>query len=144
MDRKIIMELQSEKYCRHASLAKKLQISQSTVSRRIKRLLKEKIIRMIGVPDINAMGYHAIAMIAIDVEIKKIEEICQELAKYPEVHTIAMTFGRFDILVSVYFTTMDTLVEFIKKELSHIEGILNIETFYIAEMKKLTFGWLPR
>jgi len=142
IDRKLIYELQSQKRLRYSAVAKKLQISRSTISRRINRMLRENIIRMIGVPNITAIGYKGIALIAINMEVNKIENACKKLEIYDAVHLVAVAFGRYDILISVYFPSIDLLTEFIKKELSNIEGIIKVETFYIAELRKLTFGWL--
>jgi len=143
IDRKLIYELQSQKRLKYAALAKKLTISRSTISRRINRMLRENIIRMIGVPNITAIGYTGIALIAINMELSKVEYACEKLAKYDAVNFVAVAFGRYDILISISLPSVDLLTEFIKKELSTIQGIIKIETFYIADLKKITFGWLP-
>jgi len=142
LDRKLILELQKGKYSRYASLAKKLQVSQSTVSRRINRLLKEKLVRIVALPNIRALGYEADAFVAINVDISKIDDICEKLSAHPNVYTVAVVFGRWDIIISVLFYSLDLLTEFIKIDLSHIEGIQKMETLYVAEVKKLTFGWV--
>lgn len=141
LDRKLILELQKGRYSRYASLAKKLQVSQSTVSRRISRLVKERIVRIVALPNIRALGYEADAFIAMNVDVSKIEDICEKLGTHPNVYTVSVVFGRWDIVISVLFYSLDLLTEFIKKDLSHIEGIRRIETLYVAEIKKLTFGW---
>lgn len=142
LDRKLILELQKGRYSRYASLAKELQVSQSTVSRRINRLMKEKLVRIVALPNIRALGYEADAFICMNVDVSKIEDICEKLGTYPNVYTVSVVFGRWDIVISVLFYSLDLLTEFIKKDLSHIEGIRRIETLYVAEIKKLTFGWV--
>ena len=142
LDRKLILELQKGRYSRYASLAKKLRVSQSTVSRRINRLMKEKLVRIVALPNIRALGYEADAFIAMNVDVSKIEDICDKLSTHPNVYTVSVVFGRWDIVISVLFYSLDLLTEFIKKDLSHIEGIRRIETLYVAEIKKLTFGWV--
>ena len=142
IDRKLILELQKGENSRYASIAKKLRVSQSTVSRRINRLLKEKIVRIVALPNIRKLGYNASAFIVMNVDISKIEDICEKLSVHPDVYTVSVVFGRWDIVISVLFYSLDSLTEFIKTDLSHIEGIQRIETLYIAEIKKLTFGWL--
>jgi len=142
LDRKLISELQKNRYSRYSKVAEELGISRSTVSRRINRLIKEKIIRIIGVPDIRILGENASAFIALKVEVKRIDDICQELSVFPSVFTITQVYGRWDILLSVLFPTVAELREFIKKELANITGINQIETLFVAETKKLTFGWV--
>lgn len=141
LDRKLILELQKGRYSRYASLARKMQVSQSTVSRRINRLVKERIVRIVALPNIRALGYEGDALIAMNVDLGKIDDICEKLGTNPHVYTVSVVFGRWDIVISVLFQSVDLLTEFIKKELSHLEGVRTIETLYVAEIKKLTFGW---
>ena len=143
LDRKIILALQKNTHSRYATIAKILQISQSTVSRRINRLLKEEIVRIVALPDLGSLGYDASAFIALNVDIRKLDDICEQLKTHVNVYTVSVLFGRWDIVISVFFYSKDLLSEFIRKELSQIEGILKIETLYVVETKKLTFGWLP-
>jgi Lrp/AsnC family transcriptional regulator for asnA, asnC and gidA len=142
IDRKLILELQKGRHSRYANLSKKLQVSQSTISRRINRLLKEKIIRIVALPNIRALGYKASAFINLNVDISKIDDICEKLTVHPDVYTVSVVFGRWDIIIVVLFYSLDSLTEFIKTDLSQIEGIRRIETLYVAEIRKLTFGWI--
>lgn len=104
--------------------------------------MKEKLVRIVALPNIRALGYEADAFIAMNVDVSKIEDICDKLGSHPNVYTVSVVFGRWDIVISVLFYSLDLLTEFIKKDLSHIEGIRRIETLYVAEIKKLTFGWV--
>ena len=103
--------------------------------------MKEKLVRIVALPNIRALGYEADALICMNVDINKIEDICEKLGTNPNVYTVSVVFGRWDIVISVLFYSLDLLTEFIKKDLSHIEGVRRIETLYVAEIRKLTFGW---
>ena len=45
-------------------------------------------------------------------------------------------FGRYDAFILVHFSSQELLNSFIKITLSQIDGVRQIETFYIAEMYK--------
>lgn len=142
VDQNLIKELQKDGRRSCTSLAKLLGISVSSVSRRIARLLSEDAIRITVITDPKKLGYGSMAIIALDTDMNKIDAVCQRLIEYPNVGLIAISFGRFDVLISVRFPTSDEMVHFVKNELSLIEGVQQAETFYVAELKQHGFGML--
>jgi Lrp/AsnC family transcriptional regulator for asnA, asnC and gidA len=142
-DRKIILELQNNGRASYASLASKLQISVSTVRRRLKRLIKNEIVKITAIPEPSKVGYPAGAFIAMDVDVLKIDDVCAKLAAYPNVHFTAVVFGRYDVVISVVFPSFETVIQFIKEEIARIDGVKQVESFILAELKKRTFSWFP-
>jgi len=142
IDRRLIIELQKDGRYSCVTLAKKLGIGTSSVSRRIRRLQKEKIIRVIAVPNPEKLGLVATAIVAMDIDIDKIDDVCSKLTAYENILNVAIAFGRYNVLIEAYHQSTEALLNFLKNELSQIDGIRNIETFYIAELKKRTYGLL--
>jgi Lrp/AsnC family transcriptional regulator for asnA, asnC and gidA len=142
IDRKLILELQDDGRRSAGNLAKKTGISVSSVSRRIKRLLKDDVIKITAVPSPLKVGYNALAIIALNVHMEKLNHVCDKLVQHKNLYFIGISLGRYDILISGYFSSSEALVRFIQDDLSQIEGVKDTETFYIAELKKRTFGWL--
>lgn len=136
IDRKLILELQKDGRCSYSVLARRLRISVSTVSRRIERLLRDNIIVITAVPDPASVGYLAFAMIALDVELEKMDDVCAKLVAHQSVYFTGVSLGRFDILTCVHFPSSEMLFDFVKNELSRIDGVRQVETFYIIESKK--------
>ena len=144
IDRKLILELQNNGLYSSATLAQKLGISISTVSRRFRRLLEEDLIKVTAVPNPKKLGYDTLAIIALNVEMTGIDDVCKILVAHPAIHFVGLSLGRFDVLIVTHFRSSEELVEFIKNRLSRIDDVQRIETFYIAELKKRTFGWLAK
>ena len=144
IDRQLILELQDNGIYGSATLAKKMGISISTVSRRVRRLLREDIIKITAVPNPKKLGYDTLAVIALGIEMNKIDDACDILVAHPAVHFVGISLGRFDVIIVTHFPSSETLVDFLKNEISRIEGVQRIETSYIAELRKRTFGWLPK
>ena len=136
IDRKLILELQKDGRCSYSVLARRLRTSVSTVSRRIERLLRDNIIVITAVPDPASVGYLAFAMIALDVELERTDDVCAVLAAHPSVYFTGLALGRFDILTCVHFPSSEMLFDFVKNELPRIDGVRQVETFYIVESKK--------
>lgn len=142
IDRKLIVELQKDGRASSVNLSKKLGISIASASRRIKRLVRDNIITITAMPEPSKVGLSAMAIIALDVTMNQIDNVCEKLINNKSVHFTALTFGRFDIIVNVYAASPEMLVNLIKNEIATIDGVRHVETFYIAELKKQTFAWL--
>lgn len=135
-DRKIIVELQKDGRMSYTELAAKLGISISTAAKRTEALLKSKIVDIRVIPNPFVLGLTANAMIALQVEPAKTEYVNDQLMDIPNISSMMNVFGRYDILLNLYYPNWDKLHTFIDQQLSVIEGILKIETFYIKEFKK--------
>ena len=133
---KLIEELRDNGRAPYEKLAEKLGVSTATISRRIDRLLKEKVIRFTTVADTKKIGYTARGLIALHVDFNKIEDVCNRLVGNPNIQLILTTFGRYDLFIMVHFKDEDTLTSFIKTELSNVIGINKVEIFYISELYK--------
>ncbi len=140
-DRKLIAELERDGRQSYADLAQKVGINVSTVSKRITQMQREDIIKIKAVSNPSKIGYKANAFVTMDVNIKKIDDVCHKLANNSNIYLIATLFGWFDVLIGVHFPSAEMLTKFIKEELANIEGIINIETLYQAEIKKRYYGW---
>jgi Lrp/AsnC family transcriptional regulator for asnA, asnC and gidA len=136
IDYRIILELQEDGCIGNAELARRLGISVPSVAKRVDHLLKTDVIAIRAVPNPFKMGHKAKALIALDVNLEKMDDICAKLAEIVYVDLIHTAFGRFDVLMMVNYPTWELLFKFIGEELSRMEGILEVETFFIAEVKK--------
>jgi len=142
IDQKIVIELQNNARCSYTQLSKKFGISVASISRRVNKLINNKEIEITAVPNAGVVGYKAIAVIALDVKPDKIDDVCNKLMENPAVQFVAVTLGRFDVIIHVYFSSSEVLSAYVTNELYIIEGIEQIETFFVADLKKRTFGWL--
>lgn len=135
-DQQLVLALQRDGRTSFAELASQLSITPLTVARRVRYLLESGLISIRAVPNPTKMGLVANALIAIRVDRSKIDQICKSLVDNFYVNLVQTVFGRFDILIIVYFPTWEMLHRFINKELSLMDGVVQIETHYVREMKK--------
>ena len=133
--REIIYELLKDGRSSNAAIAKKLGISVLTVAKKINAMTKDKVISIQAVPNPVKMGNYASALIGINIDIKRMESIRAELKKVPGIHIMVSTFGRFDLLLLVFFPNWRLLENFSKIELRRIDGVNSVCTFIISEMK---------
>jgi Lrp/AsnC family transcriptional regulator for asnA, asnC and gidA len=140
IDRQIIAELEQNGLLSYLDLAKKVQVSLSTISRRVNDLLKQEVIRIIAVPNPSRLGYPANANLALSIAPGKIDYVCQQLDKLPEVYMILTLMNGFDVLASAHLPTPELLYGFITNTVARIKGVTRIETFVRAEIKKALYA----
>ena len=136
LDLMIIRELQSDPQQPQADIAKKLGAGETTVRRRLKRLLDERIIRIVAVADPRALGYNVRAMIGIKVQPGTIDAVADKLASYANVHYALMTTGPYDLVAWAVFRDTDELSGFIRRELGGIDGLASYESMLTLKVVK--------
>ena len=136
LDEKLLQILGKDARLSSEALAKKLNVSPATVRRRVRQLLRQDVLRIVGVGDPQKIGFPLAAIIAIDAAHEKLETVLEELASRPEVKWVSTTTGRFDILALVRFRSTDDLADFMQKTLAQMEGIRDSETFVCLRVAK--------
>jgi len=136
VDKQIIEILRNDAKLSSKELAKQLNISSSTVRRRVKNLIDSGTLRIVAIPDPVKVGFPLTAVLAFDVSIEKIELAVQMLVTRPEVSWVSTTAGRFDIIALARFRSTDELSQFLQKDLLRMEGLKNTETFLCLHMEK--------
>ena len=82
------------------------------------------------------VGLPLAAVIAIDATHEKLDSLVQKLSSRPEVKWASTITGRFDIMILGRFRSTDDLSDFMRKMLSHMEGVRDSETFICLHVKK--------
>lgn len=135
-DRQIILALQNNGRTSYAQMARHLGVSPATVAKRVASLGQEGVITIRALPNPMKLGYTANALLALNVDLTKINDVCKRLADNFNVNLIHTSFGRFDLFAFVYFPSWEKLHEFISLELSKVDGVRKIEAFFVDEIKK--------
>lgn len=86
------------------------------------------------------MGYNAVAFIAMDVPLNRLDAVTEQLSARPEVQFVSTTTGRYDIFIWAMFKSAGDLHNFLRNDLAKIEGIAQTETFINLEIKKCLLG----
>ena len=118
------------------TLAKQLKLSGATVRRRLRKLIRSGLLHIVGVTDPTSFGFSVAAVIALSVVYGQAESVIETLAKRPEISWISNTTGRFDIVALAWFRSTECLSDFMMKELAHLEGVKDSETFLCLNVKK--------
>lgn len=141
-DRAIILELQKDARQSDAQIARTLDMSENTVRKRISRLISEGVFRLSAATNPWKVGYAVEARISIRVDLSKIGRIMEQLAAMPRISFLAVTTGRYNILISVTFRSPEELFKFLTVDLSGVPGIFRADTSLILETRKRQFDIL--
>lgn len=141
IDRKLIEALVKDGRVHVDELARKLGSNVSTVSRRISHLLQEEIIKICAVPNPAKLGYTSNATMVLEVEAGRVNDICRDLDKVPELHTIMTMIKGNGVIVGIHEWNNERLYQLIEEKILCIKGVKRSETFIRAEIKKRYYGW---
>ena len=136
LDTQLIDLLMQNAYVSSAALAKQLNVSSSTVRRRVKSLLEQGIIRIIAVPDPSKVGLPVVAFISLEVSHDKINSVLKALSKFPHVAWVGATSGRFNVRSVWWLNSTEELYRFMESEIGKIDGIMRSETSICLQIEK--------
>ena len=140
LDRKITSILQQDGRASNASIARKLNVSEGTIRRRLKRLIKEKAIQILALPEPAKLGLGTEALVALQVDPGQLEEVAESLAGVTETVYVSANTGAFDIFTWVALPSQEALHGFLLNTVGTIPGVKRSETFVNLSVKKRSFS----
>jgi Lrp/AsnC family transcriptional regulator for asnA, asnC and gidA len=143
LDQLILQTLQADGRAPFSAIARQAGVSATTVRLRYQNLVRQGILRTVGIADPYAMGFQAPALIAIAVEPGAVEQVAQQIGELPEVSYLVMTLGAWDLMVEVFCRDLVHLSELILQHIHRIPGVRTTEALMIARSYKLSYRWSP-
>ena len=140
LDRQIIDVLQDDGRATNAGIARCTGVSEGTVRRRLKRLVDEKYINVVALLDPPKVGYNSEALIGIQVQPDKIDQVAHKLTVLDEMSWVSVTTGAFDIFAWATLDSPEALGNFLRTKVGTILGVQRTETFVNLSVKKRGLG----
>ena len=129
-----IISILKESYVPNNTIARRLGISEGTVRTRLKRLKEAGILQIRALINPDVLENQQLVIVAIRVaESKLLERKAEELSRLPNVLSVSIASGRYDLITEVLLDSNRGLVRFLTEELSSIEGILASESFIMLK-----------
>jgi len=95
MDQQLIRLLTDNARQTSEALAKQLGVNPSTIRRRLQTLVKNKVIRIVALPQPDKIGFAFRAVVAFDVAHEKLDSVIEQLRLRPEVQWLSVTYTAF-------------------------------------------------
>jgi Lrp/AsnC family transcriptional regulator for asnA, asnC and gidA len=141
VDRRIVAALQRDGRRPFTSIGRELGISEAAVRQRVARLQAAGIMQVVAVADPMALGYQAMAMVAIEVDGRARKQVAEAVGRLPEVSYLVLTAGSFDMLAEVVCEDNDHLLRLLSEDLAAVEGVRRTETFMYLRLLKEAYTW---
>lgn len=136
VDRQIIDILKEDALTPIRVLKAKLDIGESTIRKRMKRMLKEELFKIEAVPNPNLLGFEVWATIGLSIARYSADEVINTIIQKPAVYLASISLGRFNVIIGARFYSLRSLNDFFYTELPQINGVRSAEIFlYTGPLK---------
>lgn len=139
VDQHILSILEENGRATNREIAETVGVSEGTVRNRIERLIRDDVLRIVGVTNPAKLGLNTAAVISISGELSRITDIAERIAPSPGVVYVGYTTGNADIIVLAFFPSNDELTDFMTQTLAAIPGIVKAETNIILKPVRSLF-----
>ena len=136
LDKKIIDILQEDGRASNAGMARRVGVSEGTVRRRLKRLQEQEFIEIVALPDPVKLGYQSQAIVGVQVDPDKVDQVANDLANLEAISWVAITTGAFDVFAWATVRSAEELGVFLRTKVGVIPGVRRTETFVNLENKR--------
>jgi Lrp/AsnC family transcriptional regulator for asnA, asnC and gidA len=140
-DREIIRLLQRDGRLSNTEIGRALSLTETTIRKRIGRLIGEGLVNIVAVPTPRAVGLTTSAIIGISVQLSALHAVSERLVARPEVRYVGLSTGRYDLIVEAFFNDHEHLLEFVSETLGSLEGVTGVETSIILKVAKFSYEW---
>lgn len=144
IDRHIIALLRQEGRRSNIDIAKQLGVTETTIRKRIKRLITEDVMRVVAITNPYKIGYQIDTLIGIHVEPDKVMAVSRQLAHMEEVRYVGVTTGTYDLMIAALFRSNEELLQFVTAKLGTTPGVRSTQTSHVLKVLKRTFDWVMR
>jgi DNA-binding Lrp family transcriptional regulator len=133
VDRALIDELKKDCRATNRALARALDVTEQTVASRVRRLEKNKMLKVIAVVGRTLHGYNSRIHFGILTSGRSPRQVATELANIPNVIMIAVCFGRYELVGVLLAHTDQDAMRVLAERFGKVKGIQNIELLIDVE-----------
>jgi len=140
IDSQIIKILNLNGRTPNTEIASKLKLSETAIRKRIKKLLDDEVIQIVAVVNQEKMGYVFRGNICIKTDIKKIDNVKNELNKIDRIWYIALLTGAFDFDIEFSAKSQEELRMLIDR-INKMEGVIKTDVSIRLQLLRNRNDW---
>jgi DNA-binding Lrp family transcriptional regulator/predicted transcriptional regulator len=141
LDRQVIALLQRDGRVSNVEMARELGIAEGTVRKRLERLVDSGIIRVTAVVNPGVLSSAIPVFVGVEVDLQRVEQVAEALSAMPDVVSVAIVAGEYDLIFEAVLPSMDRLLPFLRDRVASIPGVKHTETFQVLELSKWNSDW---
>ncbi len=141
LDLQIIRLLQEDGRRPTTTIARRLNLPEATVRRRLDRLIRDEVIAVVAVADGAKLGLPIHVLIGLHVELTRAEEVGAALCQLEEVRWVGVTAGPQDFILEAFFHSTQHFHDFLVKKIAGIPGVMRTHTSTVLQLMKNAYRW---
>jgi DNA-binding Lrp family transcriptional regulator len=141
LDRRIIVALQSDGRASWTEIADLSGSSVATVARRGQQLLREGVVRVAAVPDVNHNGAADLFVLRITCAPGTQMDVLAQLVQHRDLRFLGLVTGPYDILAELNLRREESLRARIVREILAIDGVQRCDTDLTLHVYKVSHEW---
>lgn len=138
-DRQIVDFLRQDGRTPYREIARRLNVSEGMVRKRVGKLLGAGWIRIVAMSDALQLGVPILATTYAKVSPHALERVTARLAASQATRYVAVGVGSHNVVVESLHASNTELHAFLQRELS--DEVLSSETLQVVEIKKAIWDW---
>lgn len=139
-DRAIIELLAADGRAANRSIAEQLELPETTLSARVRRMAERGVLRVTAVSDWEAAGYTWAVAICVKVEGRAPNAVADDMAQLSDIFAVALVHGGYDIVAHALLDDRDGLHRLTKIELPQIAGVRDVAVNLITRTVGMRVG----
>ncbi|MBQ8197015.1 MAG: Lrp/AsnC family transcriptional regulator [Clostridia bacterium] len=142
LNKKVLSLLEENARYTNKQIADMLGVEEKEVVRVVKELEEDRVIvKYSALVDAEALEERAVqALIEVKVspqKLKGFDSCAEEISTFPEVTSLYLMSGGFDLAVFVTGKDITSVAKFVSEKLSTIDGIIGVQTHFILKKYKI-------
>ena len=141
IDLKIIQDLAKDGRKSFVDIAKKTRLSSVGIKNRVERLIADGVLKIQGMLNMDKV-YSVSAHIEIEADSATVNRLLNKFEKSPLVYHLVKISGRYNLMASIVAPNLESIENFIDKEIRKTEGVKHIE-IHVGELPIIPKTWKP-
>ena len=113
-----------------SAVASSLGVSEGMIRQRIKRMRDSGVLSLRGLINPDILPDRQIVLLGAKVAAtRQLVQKAEEVAALPDVLSVSIVSGRFDLFIELLLDSHRGLVQFLAEQLSKVDGIQSTESF---------------
>lgn len=114
----------------NSAIAKELGVSEGMIRQRIKRMNDHGVLSLRGLINPEILQDRQVVWLGINIAAtRQLEEKAEEVSALPDVLSVSIVAGRYDLVVELLLDSHRGLVSFLTEQLASVDGIVSTESF---------------
>ncbi len=123
------------------TIAKKLNIAETTARSRLKKLIDNKVVDIVAVCNPISLGFEIIGRVNLLIDLKKKDAIIESLQKIDAVNYVALTTGSTHLDVEFIGRSLFEYKTLLFETISQIDGVISAQASLVVEIAKDTWDY---